>query len=161
MEKDVIFVRKVGLIEAKVDFDLGVAKDSNNKYYIRSETPVPGSTRWVPEEEFWLSYKKSEKGGLGVSYGIKIDDPLRDRIHEVLYREDGVYQYQVSKKSGYIKLVKIANEKKFEPYAPESMKSIRNLNMRKGNKYNRRYKATRFHGEEVPMFIYSRRSVKV
>jgi len=126
MERDSIYVRNIGLIKVRVNHEVGVAKDeTTNKFYIRNESHIPGSTHWTPEEHFWLKYKNPEKGGISVYYGVKLDDPNRELIHKLYPKEDGMYQYQIDRESGYVQLVKVAQKKKFEPFAPEGMRNRR------------------------------------
>lgn len=122
MERDAIYVRNVGIIEARVNHEVGVARDKDCKYYILDDTHVPGRKRWVPENEFWTQHVTPEKGGISVTYGVRSDDPLKELIHEFDFREGEIHQYQVSNDTGYIELVKVANKKRFDPLVTEGMR---------------------------------------
>jgi len=115
--REAIFVRGRGLFVAEVDNFRGVAVDPEGERYVRLEDRKKG-VRWFAEKDFLEQIETPEvieipkkTSELEVDYGIRDDDPLKDFIHQFVFNNDDVLQYQVNPQTNYIGLFKVGERK--------------------------------------------------
>lgn len=129
MERDSIYVRGTGIINAEINDLEGTALDPNGIRYVRI-LEGENVSRWLPETDFMdlletpIPFELPHKSnGFNVDYGIRPDDPLSELIHTFKFEEDYVLQYQVNPVTKYIGLFRVARRKKSEILAPDAIRS--------------------------------------
>jgi hypothetical protein len=140
VERDAIFIKKRGLIEARINELEGVAEDPEGNRYVRI-LHGKEAMRWVPEEDFLQMVEQPKeiaapmkKNGFNVDYGLREDDPLADMIHSFEFTDDEVFQYQVSKVTGMVTKLLVGYRRNTDVMAPDGVRSSKNKRFR-GKKY--------------------------
>lgn len=131
-----IFVKGQGLLEADVNDLSGTGTDIVGDKYVRIGSEDQGY-QWFLEEKYLeilnkpVTIAKENGSDLSVDYGVKDDDPLKDKIHTFESQENFIYQYQVSPITGYIRRVLVSKTPQTPMIAPDSYR-FRPPKVRKG-----------------------------